>query len=139
MFHNPFCSTRPSVQPTARARKREDGAAHAVLAALHPSPKRCAIAALQRHQGWVGMRRFGMTASGRPDAAHLLVWFVLITTAAHASPAPAPPQLIDEAVRLIPGAEAKRVTLPDTVPRPDASDGKIFEAAMNLAQLGTQR
>jgi len=86
------------------------------------------------------MRRFGMTASGRPDAAHLLVWFVLITTAAHASPAPAPPQLIDEAVRLIPGAEAKRVTLPDTVPRPDASDGKIFEATYIVrAALGAAR
>ena len=86
------------------------------------------------------MRRFGMTASGRPDAAHLLVWFVLITTAAHASPAPAPPQLIDEAVRLIPGAEAKRVTLPDTVPRPDASDGKIFEATYIVrAAMGAAR
>ena len=109
-------------------------------AALHLSTKRCAMAALQRHEG-VGMRRFGITAPGSVGAFLVLPWFLLGTMAAHAAgPAPAPAQLIDEAVRVVRGAAPQRVTLPDYLPGADASDGSIFEATYIVrAETGAAR
>ena len=74
------------------------------------------------------MRRFGITAPGGVGA-----FLVLLTMAAHAAGlAPAPAQLIDEAVRVVRGAEPQRVTLPDYLPGADTSDGSILEATYIL-------
>jgi signal transduction histidine kinase/FixJ family two-component response regulator len=79
------------------------------------------------------MRRFGSTAHGGVNAFLVLLWFLLGTMAAHAAgPASAPAQLIDEAVRVVRGAEPQRVTLPDYLPGAGASDGSIFEATYLL-------
>jgi len=87
------------------------------------------------------MRRFGITAPGSVGAFLVLPWFLLGTMAAHAAgPAPAPAQLIDEAVRVVRGAAPQRVTLPDYLPGADASDGSIFEATYIVrAETGAAR
>lgn len=79
------------------------------------------------------MRVFGVTARDHLRAAVVLLWLALAAIpGSAAAQAQSPPQLLEEAVRVIPGAEPQRITLPDSVEKPRADEGSVFQATYAL-------